>query len=360
MSKNIKKVDYTMGVDIGDRKSRYAIVDSEAVVVEEGDAVTTWEGITQLLDRHEPMVVVIEAGTHSPWMSRLIKDLGHQVLVANVRKVEAIYKNKRKRDRIDAITLARLGRLDPELLHPIEHRGEQAQIDLSVIRSRQALQKARGSLITHIRGLVKSVGGRLQDCDTDNFHKQAPRQIPGVLWRSVQPLVKTIAQMTRELDKMDRLIERLLQSYPETERLRQVNRVGPITSLAYVLTLDNPQRFAKSRSVGPYLGMIPRLDESGGTRREGRITKEGDRLLRSLLVQCAHQILGPFGEDCDLRRFGLRLAGSGGRYAKKRAVVAVARKLAVLLHHLWVSGQTYDPLYSTHKQEEAALATPAS
>ncbi len=149
--------------------------------------------------------------------------------------------------------------------------------------------------------------------------------------------------MSQELDKMDRIIERLTRSYPETEGLRQVNRVGPITSLAYVLTLENPERFAQSRSVGPYLGMIPRLDESGETRREGRITKEGDRLLRSLLVQCAQQIVGPFGEDCDLKRFGLRLAGNGGRHAKKRAVVAVARKLAVLLHHLWVTGEVYDP-----------------
>ncbi len=295
MRENIKKAEFTMGLDIGDKKSRYAIVNREAVVVEEGDVPTTREGLSELLAKREAMLVVMETGTHSPWMSRSVDGLGHQVLVANVRKVAAIYKNKRKRDRIDAITLARLGRLDPELLHPIEHRGEQAQRDLSVVRSRHALQKARGSLIAHTRGLVKSVGGRLQNCDADTFHKQAAPQIPAVLRQSLQPILKTIARMSQELDKMDRIIERLTRSYPETERLRQVNRVGPITSLAYVLTLENPERFAQSRSVGPYLGMIPRLDESGETRREGRITKEGDRLLRSLLVQCAQQIVGPLG-----------------------------------------------------------------
>lgn len=349
MEKNIR-LELVVGLDVGDRKSRYAIVNREGEIVEEGAVETTREALTASFAGRQRMMVVIETGTHSPWISRSLEELGHQVLVANARKVAAIYLNRRKRDRIDAITLARLGRVDPELLHPIRHRGQEAQVDLSMIRSRHALVKARANLIGHARGLVKSVGGRLRDCDTDNFHERVRDQIPAELRASLNPIVKAIGHMSREIREFDRRIQSLSQRYPETERLRQVDRVGPITSVAYVLTIEDPERFVQSRSVGPYLGLIPRLDQSGATTRQGRITKEGDPLLRSLLVQCAQQILGPFGKDCDLRRFGLRLLEQGGRYGKKRAVVAVARKLAVLLHHLWLTGETYDPLYNSQKE----------
>jgi transposase len=353
MEKNIRS-EFVVGLDVGDKKSRYAVLNREGELVEEGTVESTREGLSAQFAGRDRMLVVMETGTHSPWMSRLVDELGHQVLVANARKVAAIYLNRRKRDRIDAITLARLGRMDPELLHPIEHRGAQAQADLSMIRSRHALVRARTRLIGHARGLVKSVGGRLKGCDTDNFHQTVRDQIPAELRASLEPIVKAIGHMSREIRRLDRQIESLSRRYPETQQLRQVDRVGSITSVAYVLTLENPERFAQSRSVGPYLGLIPRLDESGETTRQGRITKEGDPLVRSLLVQCAQQILGPFGKDCDLRRFGLRLWEQGGRHGKKRAVVAVARKLAVLLHHLWATGDTYDPFYNSKNETVTA------
>jgi transposase len=353
MEKNIR-LEWVVGLDVGDRKSRYAVVNREGELVEEGGVETTREALSGHFAGRERMMVVIETGTHSPWISRLLEELGHQVLVGNARKIAAIYLNRRKRDRIDAITLARLGRMDPELLHPIQHRGQQAQADLALIRSRHALVRARGRLIGHARGLVKSVGGRLKGCDTDNFHQTVPDQIPAELRAALDPIVKAIGHMSGEIRRLDHRIESLGQRYPETEQLRQVDRVGPITSVAYVLTLENPERFAQSRSVGPYLGLIPRLDQSGETSRQGRITKEGDPLVRSLLVQCAQQILGPFGKDCDLRRFGLRLWEQGGRHGKKRAVVAVARKLAVLLHHLWLTGETYDPFYNSKNEAVSA------
>jgi transposase len=128
--------------------------------------------------------------------------------------------------------------------------------------------------------------------------------------------------------------------------------VGPITALAYVLTLENPDRFVKSRDVGPYLGLVPKQEDSGESPPQLGISKAGDTMMRRLLVGSAHHILGPFGPDTDLRRYGLRLCERGGKNAKKRAAVAVARKLAVLLHCLWVSGEVYEPL----RQGTSAMA----
>ena len=126
--------------------------------------------------------------------------------------------------------------------------------------------------------------------------------------------------------------------------MRQVKGVGPITALAYGLTLENAEHFAKSRAVGPYLGLVPKQEDSGESQPQLGISKAGDTMVRKLLVGSAHYILGPFGPDTDLRGYGLRLCERGGKNAKKRAAVAVARKLAVLLHRLWVSGEVYEPL----------------
>ena len=144
--------------------------------------------------------------------------------------------------------------------------------------------------------------------------------------------------------------------YPETDLLRQVEGVGALTALAFVLTLENPERFAKSRSVGAYLGLEPAQDQSGDRDPQRHISKEGDEMLRKLLVGSAHYILGPFGSDSDLRRHGEKIASRGGKNAKKRAAVAVARKLSVLLQRLWVTGEVYEPLRNAHwrREQEAA------
>jgi transposase len=295
----------------------------------------------------------MEVGAHSRWASHLLKDLGHDVLVANARKLRAIYHNPRKGDRVDAETLARLARLDPELLSPIHHRSPQAQADLAVLRSRDALVRSRTLLINHTRSIVKASGARLPSCSADSFaHKVAP-DIPGPLFPALSPVLETIASLTQQIRSYDRQIEILCQEqYPETQLLQPVAGVGALTALAYILTLEDPRRFRKSREVGPALGLVPRRDQSGDHDPQLRITKTGDAYLRRLLVGSAQYILGPFGPDCDLRSWGLKLAERGGKNAKKRAVIAVARKLAVLLHHLWKTGEIYDPFYHSKRIHE--------
>jgi transposase len=278
-------------------------------------------------------------------------------LVANPRKVRLIYINKRKSDEIDAENLARLARLDPKLLYPLKHRGEDSQAHLAIIRSREALVGCRTQLVNHVRGAVKSFGTRLPKCPARSFHKKAPSHIPEALRPALGPILETIGSLTERIREYDRQLEMICQEhYPETELLRQVEGVGALTALTFVLTLEDPYRFERSRSVGAYLGLVPARDHSGDRDPQKRISKEGDQMLRKLMVGSAHYILGPFGSDSDLRRHGEKIASRGAKNAKKRAVVAVARKLSVLLHSLWLTGEIYEPLRNTQHSRRRGQA----
>ena len=334
----------TVGIDLGDRHSELCHLDVDGTVVENGRLRTTAAAFRRHFAGRSPLLVVIEVGTHSPCVSRLLEECGHEVVVANARKVRLIYRSDNKTDRVDAECLARLGRLDPKLLAPICHRGAEAQADLATIRSRDCLVRARTRLINHVRGAVKAAGGRLPASSAPAFPHRVIDHIPAELCATLKPLVGMIDTLSREIRGADRRIEQLAQErYPETTRLRQVAGVGPITSLCFVLTLEDPTRFPNSRSVGAYLGLCPRRRDSGANSPQLRITKSGDSMLRCLLVNSAHYILGPFGPDCDLRTQGLKLAERGGRNAKKRAVIAVARRLACMLHSMWLNGTEYEP-----------------
>ena len=351
-----------VGLDLGDRHSHLVILDQDGELVEEARMPTTQASLTRRFSTLPASRVAIEVGTHSRWVSALLTRLGHEVLVADARKLRLIYGNSRKRDRADAEYLARLARLDPKLLSPIHHRSPQAQAHLAVIRARDSLVRARTQLINHARGLVKTTGARLPSCSAASFHSRTASAIPQELEPALSPILDTIASLTQRIRAYDRQIQQIADAhYPETRLLRSVPGVGPLTSLGYILTLEDPQRFRKSREVGACLGLVPRSDQSGDHDPQLHITKTGDAYLRRLLVQSAQYILGPFGPDCDLRRWGLKLAERGGKAAKKRAIIAVARKLAILLHHLWKTGEVYDPLYRSRllqpSAKEAAIAT---
>jgi transposase len=344
----------TAGVDIGDKYSYLCLIDQESgEVVEEGRLRTTPEALRRRFGSEQPMRIAIEAGTHSPWVSRVLEECGHEVLVANARKLRLIYANKRKTDEVDAENLARLARLDPKLLYPLKHRGEDSQAHMAIIRSRQALVGARTQLVNHVRGAVKSFGARLPKCPARSFHKRASEHIPEALWPALGPILEQIGSLTERIRDYEGQLEAISKEhYPETELLRQVEGVGGLTALTFVLTLEDPYRFERSRSVGAYLGLVPATERSGERDPQRRISKEGDQMLRKLLVGSAHYILGPFGSDSDLRRHGEKIASRGSKNSKKRAAVAVARKLAVLLHRLWVTAEVYDPLYNAHRSQE--------
>ena len=349
----------TAGLDIGDKYSYLCLLDTDSgEVIEEGRLRTTPEALRRRFASERPLRIAIETGTHSPWVSRLLEECGHEVLVANARKLRLIYASKQKSDEVDAENLARLARVDPRLLYPLKHRGEDAQAHMAIIRSRQALVDCRTQLVNHVRGAVKSFGARLPKCPARSFHKRASEHIPQALWPALGPILEQIASLTQRIRDYERELETISKEhYPETELLRQVEGVGTLTALTFVLTLEDPYRFEKSRSVGAYLGLVPARDRSGDRDPQKHISKEGDEMLRKLLVGSAHYILGPFGSDSDLRRHGQKIASRGAKNAKKRAAVAVARKLAVLLHSLWMSGEIYEPLRNAYRsggREEAA------
>ena len=333
-----------IGFDIGDRKSDLAGLDSERQVVFRGKVQTTRKAISRLLAGLSTTMVVLEVGTHSPWISRLIQEHGHQALVATPSEVPLIFKGRKKSDRVDAERLARLALADPELLSPVRHRGIEAQMDRARLTCRDALVRARTSLVCRLRGIVKSLGYRIPSGSTAAIHNRVTA-LPVEIREVVAPLVSMCGQLTSKIKQCSDTLESLAErNYPETQLLRQVSGVGLLTSLAFVVTIEDPKRFRRSRKVPAYLGLTPKLFESSGQKPQTRISKQGDAMMRRLLVTSAQYILGPFGPDSDLRRWGTQIMASGGPSAKRRAVVAVARKLSVLLHKLWLTGETYRPL----------------
>ena len=345
----------TIGLDLGDRSSRYCLLDEQGEVIEEGSLPTTRKGLDRVFGSAGRCRLAMEVGTHSPWVSRYLARLGYEVIVANARRVRLISESSRKDDKLDAKTLARLARIDPELLSPIRHRGVQAQADLMMIRARAVLVQTRTALINAARGLTKSYGERLPSCATYQMGKDQAELLSPAIRAALEPLLAEVETVTERIREYDKQLEQLCQTrYPETKLLKQVHGVGTLIALAFVLTIEDPHRFRKSRAVGCYVGLRPKRRQSGQSRPQLGISKEGDVYLRTLLVQGAHHVLGPFGKDSDLRRWGLKLAAQGGKNAKKRAVVAVARKLAVLLHKLWVSGETYEPLRLANRAQTVA------
>jgi transposase len=330
-------------LDLGDRRHRFCALDERGEVVEEGSLCNDRDSLTKLASRYRSALGVMEAGAHSPWISRLLEGLGWRV-VSNPRKVRAIYQHERKSDQRDALMLARIGRMDPALLYPVRHSSEEAQRALLRIKLRDSLVRARVGLINSVRFSLKSLGYTVRNPSSAYFHKVAMDALPEMLRQMIAPSVQALAELSARIQMLDREISALAQTkYPQTLWLQQIPGVGPITALYFVLKIEDPSRFENVRDIGAYAGLCPRRDQSGESDPQLRISKRGDAYLRRLLVSAAQYILGPFGPAGALREYGLMLAADGTRRAKKRAVVAVARKLSALLLSLWKNQTLYRP-----------------
>ena len=336
----------TIGLDLGDKAHTFCVLGDASEPLAEGSVRNTKEALAKWRAAWPTATIIMETGSHSPWLSRFLEGLGHRVLVANARKTRVIWSNERKSDRRDAQMLARLGRADPKLLCPIRHRGEATQRDLVLLKVREGLVKARVNHINSVRFLLKSLGVEIpRGWSGEAFARKAAEHLAPAERSLVEPLLELIKVTNEELKLLDARLDALIRTrHPAAQRLQQVPGVGPITALAFVLTIEEPRRFRDSRQVGTYLGLVPKRDQSGATDKQLRISKAGNPSVRKLLVNCAHYILGPFGPESALRAAGQRIAERGGAIAKKRAVIAVARKLAVLLLTLWKQPEaTYQP-----------------
>lgn len=352
------KKSFTLGLDLGDKKSTYCVLDGAGEIVSEGDVSTSEGALRQQFKGYSESLVAMEVGTHSGWVSRVLKQMGLEVVVANARKVRLIAESTKKSDSEDARILARLARVDRKLLFEIDHRSEAAQLELTVIRARASLVEARTKLVNTLRGLVKTLGSRLRKCDADTITVKTLEGLPEVVHKIVAPLAVQIQTLTAGIEDYDARIAAIAKQDAETQRLKQVKGVGNLIALTFMRTLGDKRRFERSRDVGCYLGLVSKLRNSSESQPELSISKEGDSYLRTLLVEGAHYILSRRGPDTDLKRWGLQLAQRGGKSrgksAKRRAVVAVARKLGVLLHRLWVSGEKYEPLRQAQPRSQAA------
>jgi transposase len=336
-----------IGLDLGSRRSHACVIDrASGNVLERFELATTSVGLQARFSGRARSLVVLEASGPSPWVSRSLRSLGHDVHVAHTQRLALIAESQRKTDRQDAELLARIGRSELDLLGPsVMHRSEEQQAHMEVLRARDAMVRTRTLLINHVRGVLKSMGAEVPGCTAEAFHHRVPPCVPKNLQAAIQPLVEQIERATAAIRGYDAQVEELAEKhYPITGLLRQVNGVGPLTSMAFALVIHDPWRFRSSRSVGSYLGLAPARDQSGDLDPQLHITKAGDTFLRRLLVNSAQYMLGAFGKDSALRRCGLALMQRGGKNAKRRAVVAVARKTAVLLHRLWITGEVYVPL----------------
>jgi transposase len=335
----------TIGIDLSDDSSKYCILGANGETIEENSVPTTIDALTEAFEKTPPSRVVIEACTLAHWVARHFEEMGHEVIIANPRQLPLISKSMRKTDRNDARILARVGRLDPCLLSPVQPRSEKCLAVRALLGARKKLVGMRTGLICQVRTECKVHGVRLVSASSEGFAKVARRELPEILHAALLPVIEMLEELTKRVRGYDRKIEELCKhEYPETEVLRRVRGVGPVVALAYVATIGDPKRFKDSRNVGAYLGLVPRSYQSGSHDPNLRISKQGDRLLRTLLVNSATHIMRRSSPDSSLKRLGKRIANRGNPRDRARARIAVARKLAVVMHHLLRTGEVYDPM----------------
>ena len=343
----MKEYSMVVGLDLGDKRSHFCALDSEGRVAGRGRVRTTDEGVRGHFEGAGPWLVAIEVGTHAWWLEKLLVDLGHEVVVANTRKVRAIWQNDKKSDKTDAELLARLARTDHGLLCPVKMRGRRAQRDLMMLKMRDSLVCARTDLINAVRGTMKSFGVVLPACSADAFSRKVREAVPEEHGDSVLPVLDGIETLTQTIRGYEKKLETLAKErYPQALLLQGISGVGLLTSLGFVLTIDDPARFKDNRDVGAYLGLTPRRDQSGGSDPQLGITKAGNGFMRRLLVGAAQYIMCHENAESELRQWAWKLAGGPectDRKRKKRAVVALARKLSVVMLCLWKDGSCYEP-----------------
>jgi transposase len=353
--RTIREVRY-IGLDIGDRVSNYAVKDAQGHLLEEGRVPSKADGLEKQFGPMKGDRLLMEVGTHSPWMQRVLRKIGIDARVCEARSAAEANRYGCKTDVRDARMLAELLRTGSQLVTLVEHRTEEDQKMWMVIRSRDALVKARTMLVNQVRGMVKSCGSRLPGCSTEAFNNTW-NDVAEELRPALSPIYVQIRQLTAVINRYEKKVKAFVRKeHPEAQQLTEINGVGDLTALACVLVLGNVKRFRRSRDAAAYLGLVPKMRKSGDIDPQLGITKRGNDTVRRLLVCAAHYIIGPFNKtESDLRTFGLKIAGGGNdSRRKRRAVVAVARKLAVVMTALLKSGKAYEPVRARKEQRVPA------
>lgn len=326
------------GIDLHQKHSEICGLDGEGRVRYQKRVATSEASLRRIFGPRKPSRVVIESGCQTAWAARLLGQMGHQVVVVNPRRVRLIAESTRKSDRVDAEILAWLGLQDEGLVRPVYQRSEAAMELRTRLRVRTSQVRARTSLINSVRGTLRSQGYRMSSCVAARFADRFGEQKLALDLRQVlDPLVEMIAELTEQIERLEKDLVEESQADELLHRLQEVPGVGPLVCLSFVGWVDRPERFERSRDVGACLGLRPMMRDSGERQWRGSITREGDSEMRRLLVQAAHAALN-CRRDSTLKRWASQVAERAG---KRKALAALARKLAVLLHRLWVTGTSY-------------------
>lgn len=328
------------GIDLAVRSSAICIMSSRGAVVMERVVPTDEAGLLAGVAGRARMRCILEASPLAEWAAAVLEGAGHEVIVIDPRKAKGVIASKKKTDKLDARNLARMGLTG--WYTQVHRKSSQARATRTFLQARAGLVQTALAQGSRIRGLLRAHGIKLGPVAESQFAsrvKQAAQQQAG-LWPMLEPLVKVWRQALEGAERMRKQMASQASAESVPRQLMTVPGVGPLVASTYVATIDEPRRFRSSRQVPAYLGLVPSVEQSGQREVHGRITREGDGLLRSYLIEAAQVLLTRTRRSCSLKRWGLRLWKKKG-LAKAR--VAVARKLAILLHRLWITGETFDP-----------------
>ena len=358
----------TIGMDVSDKKTQICVMAKTGTtpkVVMETTIPTTKNGLAKFLatqDKSSP--VAFETGVHCRWMKDVAAGMGFKVYVANPCRLRMITESKTKNDVNDARMLARMALADPGLLHPVKLRGPEHQRMLNLHEMRNLLVKQRTGIIVQLRAVAKSMGFRIAKCPTESFHKLDTKVWPTEFRDIAWPTMKNLEQLAVTIKTYEKQIRELAETpafKAQVERLTEIHYVGLYVATGFVaVTGGDMERFGKPRDVGAWLGLTPRQDQSGDIDRQCHVTKVGSALMRRLLVESAQMILRKASADTDLKVKGMRICARGAKIAKRKAVTAVARALAVLMAAMLKKPDApYVPLSDGHARELLSMRAPA-
>lgn len=330
-----------VGCDLGDKTSTLCLLDDAGQVVRRSEVETARAPLVSFFRALPRTQVVMEVGSHSPWVSAAVEAVGHRAIVINSHQFKLLTQSRRKSDVNDAELLARAARADLQLVRPIQHRSESTRSQLAVLRTRDLLVRTRAKLVNHVRGMLKSYGVKCPKGSPPSFATRVKDFVPSELKPALEPILEQLESLTSQLKKLDAQLEDSAAGDVTVARLRSIPRVGILTALTFKLVIENAKRFKRSRDVGAYLGLTPAQHQSGESDPRLGISKSGDMMMRRLLVQCAQQLLFKNAPDCSLSRAGKLLVKQGK--PRNVAAIAIARKLAALMHLLWVREQDFKP-----------------
>lgn len=328
-----------VAIDLHDEYSQLCVMSPSREKLTEARVPTTRVALADFFAQRQRSRVIYEAGPHALWVGELLKELGHEPIACHPRRVRLIAEGRNKNDRMDAEILARLSLSDLELIRPIHQRSRSTLDQRSVIRARAAVVDAQKRLRTMLRGLVKPFGLRVHRGKKRALAELSTAALPPLVRVSVDSVLQILTATAEQIAILDKHVEQICEQNVATTRLQTIPGVGPLVAAAFVHAIEDPKRFA-SNDIGPYIGLTPSNRSSAGKKlapkEKGR---PGDPYLRSLLLQAAWTLMNSRSES-DLARWGRGLVE---RIGPKKAAFALARKLATLMHHLWLREEDFQP-----------------